>query len=78
VQPGSPAEAAGLKRGDAIRRFNGQPVRDMVFLRSRVAEVEINGKVELTIVRNGQEQTLTVQIVEAPTVLNPKATPAPH
>ena len=77
VMPDSPAEKAGLKPGDVIRRFNGRPVPDKIFFRSRVAELEVNSKVELTIVRSGQEQTLTVQIVEAPPGVNYKPTPIP-
>jgi len=77
VMPDSPAEKAGLKPGDVIRRFNGRPVPDMIFFRSRVAELEVNSKVQLTIARAGQEQTLTVEIIEAPPGLNYQPTPVP-
>jgi serine protease Do len=70
VQPGSPAQEAGIKPGDIIVRFNGREVPDKVFFRSRVAELDIKSKVELTIVRNGQEQTLNAVIGEAPPNLN--------
>ncbi len=78
VLPGSPAEKAGLKVGDVIRRFNGRPVPDKIFLRSRVAEVDLNSKVELTILRDGQELTLTAVIVEAPAGLDYRPTPLPQ
>lgn len=71
VLPGSPAEKAGLQPRDLIRRFNGRPVKDMLALRTRVAECEIGARVELIIVRAGQEQTLVAEIAEAP------ARPAP-
>jgi serine protease Do len=70
VQPGSPADKAGLKQGDIIVRFNGRDVPDKVYFRSRVAELDLHSKVELTILRDGQEQTLTTEIVEAPANLN--------
>jgi serine protease Do len=74
VEKGSPAEAAGLKAGDVILRFNDREVPDRVFFRSRVAELDINAKVELTILRDGKEQTLTAVISEAPP--NPPGNPA--
>src|SRR6185295_12567820 len=45
VLAGSPAEKAGLQPGDVIRRFNGRPVHDIVFLRARVAELDMHTKV---------------------------------
>lgn len=75
VLPGSPAEKAGLQPRDVIRRFNGLPVKDILGLRSRVAESDIHTRVELVILRKGQEQTLTAEIAEAPTQAMP--TPAP-
>jgi serine protease Do len=77
VMASSPAEKAGLKPGDVIRRFNGRPVPDKIFFRSRVAELDVHSKVDLTIVRAGQEQTLAVEIAEAPPGLNSKPTPIP-
>ncbi|MGB8168149.1 MAG: Do family serine endopeptidase [Chthoniobacteraceae bacterium] len=66
VFPGSPAEKAGLKPGDVIRTFNGRPVADIIALRSRIAEMEIDGKVELGIWRGGQMITLSTTVAEAP------------
>ncbi len=68
VLPGSPAEKAGIQKGDVIRRFNGRPVKDILGLRSSVAETDLNSSVELTIVRQGQEKTVTAQIAEAPAI----------
>jgi serine protease Do len=38
VTPGSPADAAGMKSGDVITKFNGQPVENANQLKLRVAE----------------------------------------
>ena len=38
VQPGSAADHAGVKQGDVIVSFNGQPVHDTNSLRNRVAD----------------------------------------
>ena len=44
VMSGSPAEKAGLKRDDVIRKFDARPVDDILALRSRVADVDPGGK----------------------------------
>ncbi len=66
VLPGSPAERAGLREGDVIRWFNGQPISDLYALRERVAGTELRGKVELGILRDRREQSVVTEIVEAP------------
>lgn len=66
VMGDSPADKAGLQAGDIVRSFNGRPIKDMLTLRSRVAETDIGTRVELGILREGQEQTLTAEIAEAP------------
>lgn len=63
---GSPAEKAGLKPGDVIRTFNGRPIADGLAFRSRIAELEINAKVELGVLRGGQPVTFSMTIAEAP------------
>jgi serine protease DegQ len=66
VLPDSPAEKAGLKARDIIRKFNGLPVKDMLALRGRVAESDIGTRIELGIIRDGAEQTVSAVIAEAP------------
>jgi serine protease Do len=66
VAPGSPADKAGLQAGDIVRKFNGREIDDILALRSRVAETDIGQKVELVVMREGQEVKLTAEIVEAP------------
>jgi serine protease Do len=75
VLPDSPAEKSGLRPRDVIRRFNGRPVKDMLALRSRVAESEIGTRVELGIVRAGEEQKIAAEIAEAPAPVPPLPTP---
>lgn len=66
VSSGSPAEEAGLKRYDVIIAIDGDPVEDGRDLQYKIAEIDPGDKVKLTLVRNGKEQTLTVQIGEKP------------
>lgn len=65
VQPGSAADHAGLKQGDVIVSFNGQPVREYNALRNRVAEAQPGANASVVIVRDGSERTLTVKLDEA-------------
>lgn len=66
IIPGSPAEKAGLQQYDIIRSYNGQKIADVRALRRAIAETEVNGNVELRVLRAGEEVTLHAQIVEAP------------
>ena len=66
VVPNSPASEAKLKRDDVIKKFNGHTVRNIVELRSLVNQVELNKKVDLEIVRGGNNLKLTAEIREQP------------
>lgn len=62
VDPGSAAATAGVKQGDVISSFNGQPVTDTNTLRNRVAESRPGSTATLSIVRDGGEKTVTVTL----------------
>ena len=64
VQKGSAAEKAGLKRGDVITAFNGTAVGDANELRNLVAATQPGTDAQLTILRDGREQQLTVTLGE--------------
>jgi Do/DeqQ family serine protease len=64
VTADSAADRAGVKRGDVIRTFNGHAVNDFNTLRNRVAETAPGTTVDLGIVRDGQERTLSVKLEE--------------
>jgi serine protease Do len=64
VNDGSPAEAAGLKRGDVITALNGEPLADSNELRNRVAATLPGSTVTLRVVREGEEKTLTAKLGE--------------
>ena len=65
VEAGSAADHGGLKRGDVVKSFNGQPVRDTNSLRNRVAESALGSTASVAIVRDGGERTLSVTLDEA-------------
>jgi serine protease Do len=59
---GGPAEKAGLKRGDTIVAVDGQTIREPKELSRRVATIEPGKSVSLTVLRDGKERTVTVEI----------------
>lgn len=60
VEPGSPAEKAGLKAGDVIIRVNGHPIDSARNLTRTVAGLKPGTTASLTIYRDGNTQDLTV------------------
>lgn len=66
VVDGSPAEDAGLQRGDVIRHYNGTQVKDPTHLRSLVAETSPGTSASILVLRNNSTQKLSVDIGELP------------
>ena len=64
VMPNSVAARAGLRRGDVIIGFNGDPVADGNELRNRVANTAPGSEVRLTIIRDGQQQRMQITVGE--------------
>jgi S1-C subfamily serine protease len=64
VQDGGPADAAGVERGDVIVSLDGASVRDGNSLRNQVARLQPGESVNLVVMRDGKEQTLTVKLGE--------------
>lgn len=62
VTPGGPAEAAGLRPGDIVLRFNGRAVNDSRALTRIVGEAEIGDQAAIDIIRSGQRMTITATI----------------
>jgi Do/DeqQ family serine protease len=66
VLSGTPAERAGLKRGDVIIKVDRMPISDPGHLRNMVAETAVGEKVTITVIREGHEKELPVTISEQP------------
>ncbi|MEJ2137453.1 MAG: DegQ family serine endoprotease [Desulfofustis sp.] len=60
----SPAEKAGIERGDIIIDFDGHIIKDSHDLPAKVAATPVGEKVELTVLRDGKEKQLTVTVGE--------------
>ena len=62
VMEGTPAEKAGVKRGDVILAFAGKEIKDTHELTGLVAATPVGREVPLRINRDGKEMTLQVKI----------------
>ncbi|MHB1043931.1 MAG: trypsin-like peptidase domain-containing protein [Eubacteriales bacterium] len=62
VIQGSPAEKAGLMRGDVIVSYNGVAINEPNQLIDQVQNTVLGGQVEIKIIRNGGERTLLATI----------------
>lgn len=62
----SPAEKAGLQRGDVIIEFEGKEVNEPSVLRNMVANTPPNKEITLKFLRDGKQNTAKVTIAELP------------
>jgi Do/DeqQ family serine protease len=76
VSPDSPAERAGLRRGDVVVALDGTPVGDSNQLRNAVARMQPGSAVRLTVLRDGREQQLTAKLAELTPARGEAAEPA--
>ena len=64
VEPGSPADLAGLKVGDVITDVAGTPVRDTPHLRTRLGLLWVGDTAELTVMHNGKPAVIRATITD--------------
>jgi len=64
----SPAEEAGIKRGDIITKVNGEKVNSPGELQDKIRDVDIDDKANIEIMRDGKAIRFIVKIGEMPTV----------
>ncbi|MEH2593017.1 serine protease Do [Bradyrhizobium sp. AZCC 1721] len=62
VSPGSPAELAGLRKGDIVLKADDRPIHSAAQLRNRIGLARIGEQVRLTVERSGAPQTVTVAV----------------
>jgi serine protease Do len=66
VEPGSPAQKAGLQTGDIIRKYNGKPVENAVELPRLVAATKPGSTANLEVWRQGASREVSVTVGELP------------
>lgn len=64
VVAGSPAEKAGIKRGDIIVSFDGKAVKDSHDLPAMVAATPVGNEATVTVLRNGEESRIQVKLAQ--------------
>ncbi|WP_444848842.1 DegQ family serine endoprotease [Janthinobacterium sp. HH01] len=64
VEPGGPADKAGIKAGDIILKFNGVPVNRSSDLPRLVGGTALASKATVTVWRKGQQLDLPVTVAE--------------
>ncbi|MDW5299954.1 MAG: trypsin-like peptidase domain-containing protein [Sedimentibacter sp.] len=65
----SPAVSAGLKPGDVIIAIDGDKIESMSDLKRNLYEYKNNDNIELTIIRNGNEENINMTLKTNPTDL---------
>jgi C-terminal processing protease CtpA/Prc len=64
IYEGSPAEAAGLEKGDVVLSFDGEAVHDVKTVVTKVRENDPGETVEVTVLREGRKMTLMATLGE--------------
>jgi len=81
VQPGGPADKAGLKPGDIITHVDGRPIKDGDDLVNEIASRKPGSSIRLGFVREGKPTDTTVTVGDRDKVFaelnNPQANSAP-
>jgi serine protease Do len=66
IEVGSPADKAGIRKGDIILRFNGKEITKMKELPNIVAMTPVGETVTVTILRDGKARDVTLKVAKMP------------
>jgi serine protease Do len=72
VVPGSPADRAGIQRGDQLLRAGPRTLKNSFDWEAERLDLRVGDRVPMVIRRNGREQTLNVEVADLPEVSAPK------
>ncbi len=67
VMPDTPAESAGLQRGDVIKEINGEAILDVIDVQFQVENGGLEEDLQVKIVRDKKPQTLGIRPTTLPT-----------
>lgn len=66
VTPGGPGANAGIQAGDIVMQRDGKPVRNSAAFRNGIADSPPGTQIDLTLWREGKEQSVKVELGELP------------
>jgi serine protease Do len=69
VTRGSPAEKAGIIRGDVIQKINEREIKDTIALGNQISDADIGSNLTVALSRDGKKMSVTAQVAEQPTEL---------
>jgi serine protease Do len=75
VEPGAPAEKAGVQVGDVVLEWNGKKIDDPNELPRLVAAIKPGADATMTVWRNGKRETLRLSVGEVTAEADAKAEP---
>ena len=64
VNPGEPADKAGVKAGDVILKFNDKEIKNVKALQRTVAESAVASSAKISVWRNRKIKNITVKLGE--------------
>jgi serine protease Do len=66
VEPGKPADKAGIRHGDVVVEIDGKPIRNNRELIDYISYLPVGSTVKITVIRNGKRETLTAKTAQRP------------
>jgi S1-C subfamily serine protease len=72
VEPGSPAEKAGFKKGDTVVRVNNKPAKNILEVNRELIAAGARQEVSFVLSRAGQQERATVRLIPETTFFNSK------
>jgi serine protease Do len=66
VEPGKPADTAGVKAGDIVVELDGKKINNNRELIDYISYLPVGSTVRIGVLRNGQRQTLTAKTAQRP------------
>jgi serine protease Do len=75
VTRGSPAEKAGIIRGDVIQKINNHDIKDTLSLGTQISDADIGSNLNVALSRDGKKLSVTAKVAEQPPELTTQGTP---
>jgi serine protease Do len=66
VDPGKPADRAGIQKGDVVVEIDGKKINTNRELIDHISYLPVGSKVDITVIRNGQRKMFTATTAERP------------